>query len=184
MAFPTSKTSGFRHIRSMAAPPHVVGLLNHHPPPTRLALPRQQTQAIKVACEACRKRKGKGISKCTGERPSCRFCNERGYKCEYDSEPMQTRSQALRRQNEILVRERSLYEDLYRLLMILPSVDVTEMLHQLRSGAKFESVVTQARDGAMLLDSWGPRGSTSAPAPLEHRSERGYSDRGPITSEL
>ncbi|KAG7100923.1 Filamentous growth regulator 27 like protein [Verticillium longisporum] len=100
MAFPTSKTSGFRHIRSMAAPPHVVGLLNHHPPPTRLALPRQQTQAIKVACEACRKRKGK----CTGERPSCRFCNERGYKCEYDSEPMQTRSQALRRQNEILRR--------------------------------------------------------------------------------
>ncbi|PNH45128.1 hypothetical protein VD0003_g9289 [Verticillium dahliae] len=143
MALPTLAPSRLRRIHSMPAPPHVAGLLNYESPPKRLVPPRRRAQAIKAACEACRKRK----IKCTGERPSCHPCEKQGHKCIYTTAPMQTHLQALRHQNDVFAREKSLYEDLYRLFMTLPSADAIEMLHRLRSGAGVESIVLHVGDG-------------------------------------
>ncbi|KAH6705704.1 hypothetical protein EV126DRAFT_412540 [Verticillium dahliae] len=165
MALPTLAPSRLRRIHSMPAPPHVAGLLNYESPPKRLVPPRRRAQAIKAACEACRKRKIKVslldsdlpleldrflrqvILKCTGERPSCHPCEKQGHKCIYTTAPMQTHLQALRHQNDVFAREKSLYEDLYRLFMTLPSADAIEMLHRLRSGAGVESIVLHVGDG-------------------------------------
>ncbi|CRK14528.1 hypothetical protein BN1723_010363 [Verticillium longisporum] len=70
-----------------------------------------------------------------------------GHKCIYTTAPMQTHLQALRHQNDVFAREKSLYEDLYRLFMTLPSADAIEMLHRLRSGAGVESIVLHVGDG-------------------------------------
>ncbi|EEY22988.1 predicted protein [Verticillium alfalfae VaMs.102] len=150
-----------RRILPVPAPPQVAGLLNLQPMPSPKQIPkppRQRTSVISAACEACRKRKAK---------------------CHYATEPAETRAQAMRRQHGAFLKERSVYEELYGVLMDLSDLDAVHMLQRLRSGVKVETVVRQINDSDLLLNCSGSQASNSPPPTTTHRRGRGYSDPGP-----
>ncbi|KAG7127169.1 Oleate-activated transcription factor 1 like protein [Verticillium longisporum] len=168
-----------RRILPVPAPPKVAGLLNFQPMPSPKRIPRpprQRTSVTSAACEACRKRK----SKCTGERPECRPCVKRGQQCDYATEPAETRAQAMRRQHGAFLKERSVYEELYGVLMDLSDIDAMHMLQRLRSGVKVETAVRQISDSDLLLNCSGSQASNSPPPTTTHRRGRRYSDPGPV----
>lgn len=119
-------------------------------------------------------------SKCTGERPECRPCVKRGQQCDYATEPAETRAQAMRRQHGAFLKERSVYEELYGVLMDLSDIDAMHMLQRLRSGVKVETAVRQISDSDLLLNCSGSQASNSPPPTTTHRRGRRYSDPGPV----
>lgn len=53
---------------------------------------RKKSEPVKSACGQCQKRK----TKCSGQRPVCRFCNERGLECSWEIGDGLTRNADLR----------------------------------------------------------------------------------------
>lgn len=96
----------------------------------------------KSACARCQKRKGK----CTGERPVCRYCSDRGLDCSWDVADGWTRTSDLKRR----LREASNRSmDLDRIFAVLrdgTDAKSTEVLARLRLGDSDADVILSLTD--------------------------------------
>ncbi|KAH0259911.1 hypothetical protein KCU91_g14945, partial [Aureobasidium melanogenum] len=89
---------------------------------------RPKRQLVKAACQSCQKRK----VKCSGERPMCMLCQQRGQSCIYDSEAGISRVEAVRRRNKELGERNSDYELVFNALHSTPEPEAFDHLRRLR----------------------------------------------------
>ena len=94
---------------------------------------------IRSACAECRRRK----QRCTGDRPSCRFCDDKGVDCLYEVADGMTRSQDLK----LKVREATERGD-----------RLDQLVDAMRQGTDQQSseLLARLRVGATLDDLLGP----------------------------
>ena len=86
---------------------------------------------VAVACNPCRAKK----AACDGRRPRCRRCGSANDECNYDTRDTdETRTEGLKRENEILRHRRAELDDLFSRLKSLPDNDSIELLRHLRAG--------------------------------------------------
>ncbi|EEU40043.1 uncharacterized protein NECHADRAFT_11983, partial [Fusarium vanettenii 77-13-4] len=109
--------------------------------------PRSRLNTVKAACNACRKYK----SKCSGERPSCSRCLEKGLLCHYMTRPGESRMQAFNRNHHDLQGRATVHEEIFNLLKTLPERDAQEILTRIRSGIDVQTVLNQVKAGDLLL---------------------------------
>ncbi|RTE84556.1 hypothetical protein BHE90_000851 [Fusarium euwallaceae] len=129
------------------------GLRALQPRPSAPTPPRQPSfnsparPKVPAACEACRKRK----SRCSGDRPACRRCEEKNLECVYKTVSTETHSQALKRKYSQSQHKTSQYAELYGLLATLSDDEAQGVLRRIRSGADVDTILNQIRAGDLLL---------------------------------
>ncbi|KAI4831232.1 hypothetical protein E4T44_09619 [Aureobasidium sp. EXF-8845] len=96
---------------------------------------RPKRRMIKAACQSCQKRK----VKCSGERPMCMLCQQRGQQCVYDSEAGISRVEAVRRRNKELGERNSDFELVFNALHSIPEDEAFDHLRRLRECPDVES---------------------------------------------
>ena len=102
---------------------------------------RKKAEPVKSACVQCQKRK----TKCSGQRPVCRFCSDRNLECSWDIGDGLTRTADLKRK---LQEATGRSEDLDTLVdaMRYGTDDVSTMLlARLRLGESIEDLVSALR---------------------------------------
>lgn len=102
---------------------------------------RRKAEPVKSACVQCQKRK----TKCSGQRPVCRFCSDRNLECSWDIVDGLTRTADLKRK---LQEANGRSEDLGELVDALRSrSDQTSsmLLARLRIGASLEQLLSNVR---------------------------------------
>ncbi|KAG9657237.1 hypothetical protein KCU95_g2370, partial [Aureobasidium melanogenum] len=102
---------------------------------------RPKRQLVKAACQSCQKRK----VKCSGERPMCMLCQQRGQSCVYDSEAGVSRVEAVRRRNKELGERNSDYELVFNALHSTPEPEAFDHLRRLRECPDVESYARTLR---------------------------------------
>ncbi|KAI8663033.1 hypothetical protein LRP88_07241 [Fusarium phalaenopsidis] len=117
------------------------------PPPRQPSFSTPARPKISAACEACRKRK----SRCSGDRPVCRRCQEKNLECVYKTASTETHSQALKRKYTQAQHKTSQYAELYGLLATLSDDEAQGVLRRIRSGADVDTILNQIRAGDLLL---------------------------------
>lgn len=144
------------------------------PPPPVTASNRSslvpKRRAVLVACEACRRLKGR----CDGRRPACAPCTRKGVDCNYatDSEEAAELS-GLRRQNDLLRRDNEQLRELYDLLRRLPENHAYVTLGYLR---------TSAAAGDHMAALRYARNATTAPGTISTATD-GPARVAPVTTE-
>ncbi|KAJ4226248.1 hypothetical protein NW759_004832 [Fusarium solani] len=109
--------------------------------------PRSRLNTVIAACNACRRNK----AKCSGERPTCRRCLNKGLLCQYITLPGESRLQAINRNNHDLKDRATAHEEIFTLLKTLPERDAQDILKRIRSGTDVEAVLNQVKAGDLLL---------------------------------
>ncbi|KAM0425507.1 hypothetical protein ACHAPT_009296 [Fusarium lateritium] len=109
--------------------------------------PRPRLNPVIAACNACRRHK----AKCSGERPACRRCVNRGVPCQYTTRPGESRMQAFNRSHHDLKDRATVNEEILDLLRTLPNRDAQDVLTRIRSGIDVETVLNQVKAGDVLL---------------------------------
>jgi hypothetical protein len=102
---------------------------------------RKKAEPVKSACIQCQKRK----TKCSGERPVCRFCSDRNLECSWDVGDGLTRTANLKRK---LLEANRIADDLGELVGAMRSgTDQTSsmLLAKLRLGDSLESLLSNIR---------------------------------------
>jgi hypothetical protein len=102
---------------------------------------RNKAEPVKTACIQCQKRK----TKCSGQRPVCRFCSDRDLKCSWDVGDGLTRIADLKKK---LLEVNRLSDDLGELVGAMRSgTDQTSsmLLAKLRLGDSLESLLSNIR---------------------------------------
>jgi hypothetical protein len=95
---------------------------------------------VKYACSECRRRK----QRCSGEHPSCQFCDHRELTCSYEVADGLTRSEDLkRRAREATCRADNL-EKIFKAMQSGTSEDSTMLLAQMRLGTPIEQLLSTA----------------------------------------
>ncbi|KAI5272736.1 hypothetical protein E4T47_04060 [Aureobasidium subglaciale] len=102
---------------------------------------RPKRQLVKAACQSCQKRK----VKCSGERPMCMLCQQRGQTCLYDSEAGISRVEAVRRRNKELGERNSDYELVYSALQTTTESEALDHLRRLRECPNVETYARTLR---------------------------------------
>ncbi|KAG9547737.1 hypothetical protein KCU77_g3038, partial [Aureobasidium melanogenum] len=102
---------------------------------------RPKRQLVKAACQSCQKRK----VKCSGERPMCMLCQQRGQSCVYDSEAGISRVEAVRRRNKELGERNSDYELVFNALHSTPEPEAFDHLRRLRECPDMETYARTLR---------------------------------------
>ncbi|KAL6828048.1 hypothetical protein V8C40DRAFT_243377 [Trichoderma camerunense] len=103
---------------------------------------------VSVACEACRKRK----TRCSGSRPKCLSCVQKGIDCHYTSaNATETNSAVLKRKFREVKEKTNDYEEFYDSLRGLPDADSQAIFQMIRGGADIKTVMRQIREGNLLL---------------------------------
>ncbi|CAD0090996.1 unnamed protein product, partial [Aureobasidium vineae] len=102
---------------------------------------RPKRQLVKAACQSCQKRK----VKCSGERPMCMLCQQRGQSCVYDLEAGISRVEGVRRRNKELGERNSDYELVYNALHTTPELEAFEHLRRLRECPDVETYARTLR---------------------------------------
>ncbi|KAI4749527.1 hypothetical protein E4T50_00219 [Aureobasidium sp. EXF-12298] len=102
---------------------------------------RPKRQLVKAACQSCQKRK----VKCSGERPMCMLCQQRGQSCVYDSEAGISRVEAVRRRNKELGERNSDFELVFNALHSTPDNEAFDHLRRLRECPEVESYARALR---------------------------------------
>ncbi|KAF2220842.1 hypothetical protein BDZ85DRAFT_283765 [Elsinoe ampelina] len=100
---------------------------------------RKRTQ-INVACNYCRSRK----HKCSGERPVCAACQDRGRECVYEADPDSTRAVTLKRTHAVLEQETQNLRQLVELLRTRPRTNIEAIIRQLREGDDVQTAIGNA----------------------------------------
>lgn len=122
---------------------------------------RSQVQT-KSACVACQKRK----QRCTGERPACKTCADKGYTCSYDVADGKARSEDLKLK---LQEATERIEDLTRLLSMMRhgnDQESTSLLARLRMGASMEELLNTETNISNLATFTGAFYQQATEAPL------------------
>jgi hypothetical protein len=107
---------------------------------------RMKQEPVKSACVECRKRK----TKCSGQRPICRLCRDRGLDCLWDIADGMTKTEDLRYKLQVAVTR---LNDLTCLIDAMRSSDgkvPTMLLARLRLGASIEELVHAIMVGQVL----------------------------------
>jgi hypothetical protein len=107
---------------------------------------RMKREPVKSACVECRKRK----IKCSGQRPTCRLCRDRGLACHWDIANGMTKTEDLRCKLQAAVTR---LNDLTCLIDATWSGDgkvPTTLLARLRLGASIKELVHAIRVGQVL----------------------------------
>ncbi|THV81116.1 hypothetical protein D6D27_08641 [Aureobasidium pullulans] len=102
---------------------------------------RPKRQLVKAACQSCQKRK----VKCSGERPMCMLCQQRGQTCIYDSEAGISRVEAVRRRNKELAERNSDFDLVFNALQTTPEPEAFEHLRRLRECPNVETYARTLR---------------------------------------
>ncbi|EWY81911.1 hypothetical protein FOYG_16117 [Fusarium oxysporum NRRL 32931] len=115
---------------------------------TRSVAPKRRP--VLTACGVCRKRK----TRCDGERPVCLTCvrSGRSAECIYETEPAETRNQALKRKHNAADEENSNYHKLINFLRSSSAEDANDILDRLRGGARVDDLVQHVESGNLLLE--------------------------------
>ncbi|QPC59847.1 hypothetical protein HYE67_002078 [Fusarium culmorum] len=106
-------------------------------------LPR--ANVTKIACESCRKRR----AKCSGERPKCKACIDRGLECHYQASDRDLH--ILKRSYDEIQEKANIYERLYHLLRNLPERESHDILRRLREGPDVATTMLHVNNGDLLL---------------------------------
>lgn len=107
---------------------------------------RTKREPVKSACVECRKRK----MKCSGQRPTCRLCRDRGLDCLWDIANGMTKTEDLRYKLQVAVTR---LNDLTCLIDAMRGGDgkvPTMLLARLRLGASIKELVHAIRVGQVL----------------------------------
>ncbi|KAK2023007.1 hypothetical protein LX32DRAFT_686810 [Colletotrichum zoysiae] len=99
-----------------------------------------------AACESCRKRK----TKCSAERPRCTVCAAKGYECEYNVQPSESRMSALKRAHAEMECRSGCLESILSAMRFLPETRAHEILREIRSGAPIQEILHQIEAGTPL----------------------------------
>lgn len=109
---------------------------------------RKREKIVRSACVECRKRK----TRCSGQRPTCRFCSDRNFVCSWDISDGMTRTADLNQKLQEATRK---HEDLNTLVDALRSGTDTEstmLLARLRLGTSVEDLVKSLRNDTALTN--------------------------------
>ncbi|CEI70926.1 hypothetical protein FVEN_g9698 [Fusarium venenatum] len=106
---------------------------------------RSRANVTKIACEPCRKRKGK----CFGERPKCTACINKGLECHYQASYQDLR--ILKRKYDEIQGKVNIYEQLWHLLRCLPERESHDIVRRLREGADVTTIRRQINNGDLQL---------------------------------
>jgi hypothetical protein len=107
---------------------------------------RKKSEPVKSACSQCQKRK----TKCSGQRPICGFCSDRGLDCSWEIGDGLTRNADLRQR---LTDANSHTVDINMLVNEMRTntdAIATTLLAKLRLGDSIEDLATGIRDGTSL----------------------------------
>ncbi len=125
---------------------------------------RKKAEPVKSACVQCQKRK----TKCSGQRPVCRFCSERGLECSWDIGDGMTRTADLKKKLQEATG-RSVDLDTLVDAMRHSTDDVSTMLlAKLRLGASIEDLAFEIRGESSPTESGGYQSESA----LSQASER------------
>ncbi|KAL7907447.1 hypothetical protein GGI35DRAFT_456337 [Trichoderma velutinum] len=103
---------------------------------------------VSVACEACRKRK----TRCSGTRPKCLLCSQKGIDCHYTSaNANETNSAVLKRKFREVKEKTGDYEEFYEAIQSMPAADSQAIFRLVRQGANIKTVLRQIKEGSLLL---------------------------------
>lgn len=117
--------------------------------PEQAVRARKKAEPVKSACVQCQKRK----TKCSGQRPVCRFCSDRDLKCSWEITDGMTRTADLKQKLQDATGKS---EDLDLLVDALRSgsdIDSTMLLARLRLGTSVEDLAKSLRLELALTDS-------------------------------
>jgi hypothetical protein len=92
---------------------------------------------IRYACAECRRRK----QKCTGDRPSCQFCAEKGQVCSYEVADGMTRSEDLKFKLREAIERRDQLDRLVGAMRRGTDQQSSELLARLRVGATLDDLL-------------------------------------------
>jgi hypothetical protein len=109
---------------------------------------RRKSKPVRSACAQCRRMK----TKCSGNRPSCRLCSNRGSGCSWDVDNGLTRTAGLKKQLREAVRRSN---DLHELVDAMRggTDEVSSMLlAKLRIGVSLESLLTGIHFESSAID--------------------------------
>ncbi|KAK2004233.1 hypothetical protein LX36DRAFT_745027 [Colletotrichum falcatum] len=102
------------------------------------AVQRRRRNAT-AACESCRKRK----TKCSAERPRCTVCAAKGFECEYNVQPSESRMSALKRTHAEMECRYGFLKSIFSAMRSLPETEAHEILREIRSGAPVQKILHQ-----------------------------------------
>lgn len=108
---------------------------------------RPKRAAVKLACEACRKKR----IKCDAQVPECGPCAKRGEACRYDSYNDETTTLSLKRRVTFLQRENLRNRDLIGVLRSRTEPEAIETLLRLRVADDALQVLDAVREAEILL---------------------------------
>lgn len=114
-----------------------------HPNVNSTGAARKKSEPVKSACGQCQKRK----TKCSGRRPTCEFCGDRGLECSWEIGDGLTRNADLRQR---LTDANSHSVDINMLVHDMRTntdAVATTLLAKLRLGDSIEDLATGIRDG-------------------------------------
>ncbi|KAL6907142.1 hypothetical protein GGI43DRAFT_420896 [Trichoderma evansii] len=114
------------------------------PAPT---VPSSRKNMVPAACTACRKHK----AKCSGERPSCRRCIQKGIECHWTTKPGETSAQALKRGYYDIRNRKSPHQELFELVRNLSDQEAEHVFQRIRSGADVTTILNHIKVGNVLV---------------------------------
>jgi hypothetical protein len=98
---------------------------------------RKKSEPVESACFQCRKRK----TKCTGQRPACRYCRDCNFDCIWEASEGLTRTEDLRQQLQSVVTNLKNLEAMVGKKRNGTDEEATIVLARLRLGAPIEEMV-------------------------------------------
>jgi hypothetical protein len=102
---------------------------------------RKKAEPVKSACVQCQKRK----TKCSGQRPVCRFCSDRNLECSWDIGDGLTRTADLKRKLQEATGRSGDLDTLVDAMRYGTDEVSTMLLARLRLGESIEDLVTALR---------------------------------------
>jgi hypothetical protein len=102
---------------------------------------RKKAEPVKSACVQCQKRK----TKCSGQRPVCRFCSDRNLECSWDIGDGLTRTADLKRKLQEATGRSDDLDTLVNAMRYGTDEVSTMLLARLRLGEPIEDLVTALR---------------------------------------
>ena len=89
---------------------------------------------------------------CSGDRPRCRRCGQKGFDCHYAAKVGETTGQALRRSLGDMEKKATMSEELLELLKTLPDQQALDVIRRLRNGDNAETVLNHMKTGDALIE--------------------------------
>jgi len=108
---------------------------------------RKRSEPVKSACGQCQKRK----TKCSGQRPICGFCSDRGLECSWEIGDGLTRNADLRQRLTDANLHASDINTLVHDMRTNSDAVATTLLAKLRLGDSIQDLATGIREGTSMI---------------------------------